>query len=95
MEKEVVARARSTDQNDRTLLEIRPAKGMVREPTMGTKIVKRMMFCMLFVMIFKDYYNKKMAIVKGKGAPGGKCPEITCRPSFSSRCACFFAGDAV
>ena len=52
MEKEVVARAISTDQNDRAFLEIKPARGMVREPTMGTKIVKRMMVCMLFVMIF-------------------------------------------
>jgi hypothetical protein len=64
MEKDVVARASSTDQNDRALLEIRPARGMVREPTMGTKIVKRMIVCMVFVMIFKVYYIKNKRFVK-------------------------------
>jgi hypothetical protein len=52
MEEAVVARARSTDQNDRALLEMRPARGMVKEPTMGTKTVSKIRVCMLFVMIF-------------------------------------------
>jgi hypothetical protein len=43
MEQAVVARARRTDQNDRAFLEMRPARGMVREPTIGTKIVSKMM----------------------------------------------------
>ncbi len=55
MEQAVVARARSTDQKDRADLEMRPARGMVREPTMGTKIVSKMMICMLFVMIFLKF----------------------------------------
>ncbi len=43
MEEAVVASARRTDQNERTFLEMRPARGMVREPTIGTKMVRMMM----------------------------------------------------
>jgi hypothetical protein len=43
MEKSEVAAASRTDHMERARWEIKPARGMVSDPTMGTKIVSKMM----------------------------------------------------
>jgi hypothetical protein len=56
-EEEQVAAPRRTAQADRTDLERRPARGMVKEPMIGTKIVSRVIVSM-FILKGKVYFWK-------------------------------------